>query len=218
MHERLLPIIGGYSFANVVHSGTVGALSTENRFQLLELIYQHLQAIGMCNTAEILAEESGHEFQSSNQPWERTDLLLITSLAISNREDPWEVPPLSWGASSHQYFSESIEEDVFSSPYREDPSKIWEEFFDPTLNAEFTTNSQDPKDLSFDNIKHASLRQLVASLVRTTALRKGSPKPSDESSELFFLTLHSITSAEHFLQMLVVLFDEADQRQEEGFT
>ena len=194
LRERALPSIGGTSFANVTHTNTVTALSSINRHTILELIYQHLEAIGMYQTAEILAKESGHTFQSlDSESIDRTPLRLLTSLSIGNREDPWAITP----DGTHQFIQENIEEDFFSSPYREHTNKIAEEYTDPNKNITFLPGN----DHSFSKIKTASLRRIVIFLVNN---HKTMTK--DESSE-FFLVLHSITSSDHFLKHLIALFD-----------
>ncbi|KAH0794092.1 RasGEF domain containing protein [Histomonas meleagridis] len=194
LRERALGYFGGYSFANVTHAQTVTALSTVNRHVILELIYQHLQAIGMYRTAEILASESGHVFQTSKQPWNRTDLHLLASLAVGHRDDPWNVPAEMF----HSVVNEYREEDFFSSSYREDPNTIWDEFNDKDLNAVY----DNPDVHSYRHLIQASLKRLVVYLC-TSDLQS----INDEEQQLFFLTIHSITSANHFLQHLVTLFD-----------
>ncbi|OHT04482.1 hypothetical protein TRFO_28045 [Tritrichomonas foetus] len=223
MRERTLPLSYGLSFANVTHTKTVSALAAINRRTILEMISQHLQAIGLYQTAEILMKESGHPFQNSSQPWDRTDLHLLVSMALSNYNNnsninvspslnemndcnienenansvykyAWNIPP----DMSHQYIIESLEEDFFSSPYREDPMAIWDEFFDPDLNVIYE-NGQ-PK--TYQNILAASLKRLIVYHVTSDV-----QMIPDEEQHMFFLTIHSITSADHFLRHLVTLFD-----------
>jgi hypothetical protein len=190
MRERSLPLTGGYSFANITHTQKVSAPSAINRHTILELIVQHLEAIGMHRTAEILARESGHTFQRSAQSWERTDLHLLASIAVSHREDMWNLPP----DFDHKYIDEELEEDFFASPYREDPSKINEEFANPDLNVVY----DDSGSKSLMNIKQCSLRRFAVHFA--TLATSQEPQP-------FWLALYSITSASHFLEHLVTLYD-----------
>lgn len=244
LREQTLPTTGGHSFANVKQASTVTVPDTINRYQLLELISQHLQAIGMYQTADILARESGHSFQTSNQPWNCTDLHLIVSLALNitnninesekgthrksktvqensqtkkikslrrnfaygfNSSDfdnydsmlykeAWDMKP----DPTHQYVIESLEEDYFSSPYKEDINTIWEELFDPNLHVVYEPN----KPRTYQNVKHASLKRLI--VFHATKDVQAIPNSDHEQ---FFLTIHSITSSRHFLEHLVTLFD-----------
>ena len=192
LRERALPLAGGFSFANVVHTQTVSALASLNRHALLELVSQHLQSIGMYRTAEILSMESGHAFQGSAQPWDRTDLHLLTSLAVGHREDAWNLPT----DANHKYVEEVFEEDFLASPYREDPSTLMEEFYDPNLNVVY----DDEKDHSLKHITACSLKRFVVYFARSDVL-------DTEECQMFFLSMHSITSASHFLEHLVTLYD-----------
>ncbi|KAH0787201.1 RasGEF domain containing protein [Histomonas meleagridis] len=194
MREKSLQVSGGFSFANVTHTQTFTALSCIDRKTILELIYQHLQAIGMYRTAEVLSNECGHVFQTSDQPWDRTDLHLLTSIAVGHREDPWNVP----ADLNHENITEYLEEDFFSSPYREDPKTIWDEYFNPDLNCRFS----DPNNHDYQNLTAASLKRLI--VYQCTTEVHGI---NDECQQLFFLTIHSITSAQHFLNHIVELFD-----------
>ena len=202
LRERVLPWTGGYSFANAVHTNSTVVLSHMNRHVLLELIYQHFLAIGMNRTAEILKLESGHEFQKVDQPWDRTNLLLLTSLGILPRENPWTIKP-----DPHQQFvEETLEEDFFATQYHEDPDLIYKEYFDRDLGSiyyEDPNNSKSPHCLS--NLRACSLRHLVVLLV--TAPSELIP---DEDLYRFFLSLQSITSNHHFLEHLIRLFDIYD--------
>lgn len=191
MRERSLPLSGGYSFANVTHTHTVSALASVNRYTILELISQHLRSIGMYQTAEVLEEETGHTFQVSDHPWDRTDLHLLTSLAVSHREDAWNLSP----EVDHRYVEEAFDEDFFASPYREDPKTLYQEFYDPTLNVVY-----DGEKHSLAHIKCCSLKRFV--IYFATVVQKDS-----EELDRFFLSLHSITSASHFLEHLVTLYD-----------
>ena len=185
LREQILKLSGGLSFSNVKHSQTAMSMSAISRYTILELIYQHLNAIGMYKTAEILTNESGHSFQDTNQPWDRTDLLLLTSMAVGHREDAWNIANEPY----HQYIEECLEEDLFSSPYREDETTIWDEYFEPTLNAKFDKDG---------HLIAASLKRLILYQLEND---------DDDQKNMFFLVLHSITSAEHFLRILVHLFD-----------
>jgi hypothetical protein len=99
MRERSLPLAGGYPFATVTHTHKKWATSCK--------------LIGMFRTAEILARESGLVFQKSNQPWDRTDLHLLVSLAVDHHE-----------------VDEPFDEDLIAAPYREDPLSIHDEPYD----------------------------------------------------------------------------------------
>lgn len=191
MRERALPLAGGYSFANVTHTQKVSDISQMDRHTILELISQHLYAIGMYRTAEILARESGHVFQKSDQPWERTDLHLLVSLAVGHREDAWNLPV----DVDHKYVEETFDEDLLAAPYREDPLSIQDELYDPTLHVTYDASGQ--KALS--NIRTCSLKRLVVTLATTDV--------SDEDRHMFFLALNSLTSATHFMEHLVTLYD-----------
>lgn len=196
MRERSLAEGQGMSFNHVVHSETMMAQSAINRYDLLELVYQHLEAIGMTQTAEILKKETGLKFQDSEQPWNKTDLQLLISLALGHREDPWNIPP----QLNHSYVEEKIEEDNFASPYREDPNTIWEELCDRKLNAVYS----DENNPTFANLKRASLKRIIIYLVYPENSFKHMP---DADQQLIFLSLHSMTSSDHFFRHLVTLFD-----------
>lgn len=198
LRERVLPWTGGYSFANVVHTDTTAVLAHINRHKILELIYQHLNAIGMHRSAEILQAESGQEFQSSDQPWDKTDLLLLVSLGILPREDPWAILP----DPHHQFVEESLEEDFFASPYREETTDMINELLDDESNAVFEPDMPH----SLDTLKCASLKRIII-LVTTSN--------DDADRERFFLILHSITSSYHCLEHLITLFDCAQLAQDD---
>ncbi|KAH0787384.1 RasGEF domain containing protein [Histomonas meleagridis] len=193
LRERTLPWTGGYSFANVVHTAMTASPTPVNRHAILQLIVNHLNAIGMKKTAETIIKETGHKFQLFDQPWEKTDLLILLSLGLLPREDPWNIPkdPLV------QFVEEPLEEDFFASPYREDPHDLYQEILNPELNITFTEGPR-----VFKNIATASLKRLVVCLTLS---------PPDfitsEDYSQFFLTLHSITSSQHFLEHLIALFD-----------
>jgi hypothetical protein len=163
-----------------------------NRHVILELVSQHLETIGMHRTAEILALESGHTFQRSAQPWQRTDLHLLCSIAVGHREDAWNLPR----DADSQYIDEPLEEDFFASPYREDPSLICEEFYNPDLNVIY--DSTGCRNLA--GIRACSLRRFVVYFATLETL-------DNEELQMFFLSLHSITSASHFLEHMVTLYD-----------
>ena len=115
LRERVLPWTGGHSFANLVHADTAAVNAHINRFTIIELIYQHLNAIGLFNTAETLQGESQLKFQLSKQSWEKTTLLLLVSLGVLPNENPWEIPI----DPHHHFVEEPLEEDFFASPYRD---------------------------------------------------------------------------------------------------
>lgn len=192
--ERTLPWTGGYSFSNVVHSDSTAALYHVNRHKVLELIYQHLSAIGMYQTAEILKEECGHNFQQTEQSWDKTDLLILISLGILPREDPWKIVP----DPHHKCVEEEIEEDFFSSQYVENPKNIDKELMDPNYKVVFKDGLEKGHEISFHTIKLASLRRLILVAISTTL---------DDDLNRFFLSLHLVTSLHHFLDHLIYLFD-----------
>jgi hypothetical protein len=191
LRERVLPLLGAHSYAHVTHTQKVTAQSTCDRYSLLELIAQHLESIGMTRTAELLSGETGHGFQKFTQPWERTDLRLLTSIAVSHREDAWNLPP----DFDHKYLHEEVEEDFFSSSYREDPSQIGEELANPDLNVVYDESGS----TKLMNIKYCSLRRFAVYFATQSA----------ENCAMFYLSLNSITSPSHFLEHLVTLYDQA---------
>ena len=201
--ERVLPWTGGHSFARMAHADRTASLSHMNRHRLLELVYQHLRSIGMHQTAETVRKESGHEFQRSDQPWDKTDLLMLASLGVSPREDPWGILP----DPHHQIVEEDLEEDFFASRYREDPSRLYQELFDRDLNVVW---KEGESERGFQQIKAASLRRLVVLLATSSnagwSELKG-PVMLDDDLHRFFLILHSITSSHHFFEHLMMLFD-----------
>jgi hypothetical protein len=146
----------------------------------------------MFNTAETLARESGLIFQASKQPWDRTDLRLLVSMAVGHRENPWD-PPID---VDHHYVEEPFDEDLLAAPYREDPLKIEEELYNHDLNVVYDTSGL--KSLS--HIRACSLRRLVVNLVIY-------PRDNDDESNILFLAINSITSASHFLEHVVTLYD-----------
>jgi hypothetical protein len=146
----------------------------------------------MYRTAETLALESGHTFQRSSQQWERTDLHLLCSIAVGHREHAWNLPR----DVDSQYVDESLEEDFFASPYREDPSLICEEFYDPDLNVIYDSSGH--RNLA--GIRACSLCRFVVYFATLETL-------DNEELQMFFLSLHSITSASHFLEHMVTLYD-----------
>ena len=180
LRERVLPWTGGYSFSNVVHTDTTAVLSHINRHKILELLYQHLCAIGMNRTAETLQKECGHEFQKIDQRWDKTDLLLLVSLGVLTREDPWEIVE----DPHHQFVEEYLEEDFFASPYRENPETIVEELLNPAQNILLIDGEVEER---LSTIKAASLKRLVVFLAVSS-----SDQLSDDEIHRFFLTLHSI--------------------------
>jgi hypothetical protein len=192
MHERALPLTGGYSFAHITHTQRVSALACATRHAILELISQHFEAVGMYRTAEILARESGHKFQNSPQPWERTDLHLLASIAVGHREDAWNLPP----DVDHSYVEEIVEEDFFASPYREDKSTISDEFYNPTLNVVYDSSGSK----SLPHIERCSLKRFVVYFATAETV-------DNDEFPTFFLSLPSITSATHFLDHLVTVYD-----------
>lgn len=196
LRERVLPWMGGNSFSNLTYADTTSVYGHVNRFRILELVYQHLYAIGMYNTADTLQEESHLHFQRSNQQWDQTTIMLLVSLGILPNEDPWEIQP-----DLHNHFvDEYLEEDFFASPYR-DPNinEIIKELTDPNYKSMYLDNSNGIKTLN--TLKKGSLNRLVV-LVTTTG-----DQHALQDMTRFFLSLHAITSSEHFLEHLIILFD-----------
>jgi hypothetical protein len=191
LRERLLPWTGGHSFANVVHSDPATALTHVSRYTVLELVVQHLRAIGMHLTAEAIERESGHAFQRLEEPWDKTDLSLLVSLGVLPLEDPWTITD----DPHHHYVEEFLEEDFFASPYREDPMLLYQELLRPDLRVEYVPD----KPPSLGTMRVASLRRLVVFLAMSN--------PLDHDIHRFFLVLHTVTSSRHFLEHLVTLFN-----------
>ena len=197
LRERILPWTGGLSFANVVHADTMTSLSHINRYSILELIFQHLNAIGMHKTAEILEGESGYQFQKRSQPWDKTDLHLLTSAGVLPREDPWNVNE----EPGHYFITESLEEDFFASPYEEDYSSIYKEILDPDLGAIYETDKNGNRVQPLV-LKAASLKRLAVYL--TLEL------DDDEQLYGFLYVIHSFTSSHHFFQHICAIFYAAN--------
>lgn len=196
LRERVLPWTGGHSFANLVYADTAAVNAHVNRFAIIELIYQHLNAIGLFNTAETLQDESQLKFQLSKQPWEKTTLLLLVSLGVLPNENPWTIPI----DPHHHFVEEPLEEDFFASPYR-DPnmSQIYLELEKPDYKAIYSNDSNNKQTLN--TLKKGSLNRLVV-LVTTTG-----DQHALQDMTRFFLSLHAITSSEHFLEHLITMFD-----------
>lgn len=193
LREKLLPLTGGISFANVLFADTIQDTSVANRYEVLNLISQHLKLLGLYHTADVLADESGYKFLNPpNDNWETSDLRMILSLALGLRDNPWEVYP----ELNHHYVPEEHEEDYNASPYREDPMKIWEEYMDPNINSIFTDK------MSFAGLKASSLKRIVVMMVHPVREKM----LTDDDITHIFLSLHSITSSEHFFEHLTHLF------------
>ena len=192
LRERIIPWSGGISYSNMVHTDTASYPQSVSRISLLQLIYQHLCAIGFKETAEILERESGHKFQKTSEMWERTSLLLLASAGTSLREDIWAVPK----EDGHTYSLQFIEEDFFASPYREDQSTIWKELYDPELNTIYEKDENNKRIL-----KAASLRRIVVYLATSK-----SNEVSDEELQQYQLIIHSFTSSHHFFEHLMAIF------------
>ncbi|OHT07536.1 RasGEF domain containing protein [Tritrichomonas foetus] len=198
LRESALPYVGGYSFSNIKHTVTVNASSSINRYTTLDLIFQHLQTIGMYQTADILSKESGHAFQSNDSlEWDRSDLRLITSLAVSHKENAWDIKPKPNHIYSKEYF-ECIEDEFSACPYRENPLTIWDELHNPNLNVVYSKQ----RSQTYGNVIAASLKRIII-----FQLMNDGVKLTKEDQGEFFLALQSITSYEHFLEHLICLFD-----------
>lgn len=193
LRERTLPWTGGYSFAKLVETGLTASLTPVNRHVILELIVQHLSAIGMQQTADTIIEETGHKFQEKLQEWDKTDLMILVSLGVLPREDPWNIPE-----DPHvQYVVEPLEEDFFSSPYREDPRNP----IDPSRDVVWI--DKDGKK-NYENIKASTLNYLVLQMFDPDTMAF---MGSDGHLEEFFLALNTVTSSMHFFEHLQAVFD-----------
>ena len=91
LREQVLPFTGGYSFSQAFNSDTSTSLPCIDTQTSLELIYQHLRAIGMNLTAEALEIDAKCKFQNIEQNFEHTTLRLIASLGVLTKEDPWDI-------------------------------------------------------------------------------------------------------------------------------
>ena len=213
LRERVLPWTGGYSFANLVHTDTTAVLSHINRHTVLELVYQHLMAIGMHRTAEKVKEESCHEFQrKKDEPWDKTDLLLLVSLGVLPREDPWSIP----ADPHHKFVEEHLEEDFVANRHREevDAKKLCEQL----IKRDEVRWAKDTPEKSFNTMVAASLRYIVVFLATGSATKDDEMNSavSDQDQERFFLILHSITRSYHFLEHVTELFWLTVKDPEEG--
>ena len=199
LREKALPWTGGISFANMVHTALTASPSVFNRFSILELLYNHFLSIGMVRTAEILEKETGLKFQVYDEPWERTGLRVLVSLGVLSRENPWiiQAPP------NCKFIEEPLEEDFFACQYREDPRTVHIELLDKSANVEY-----DSEEHSFKHIKACTLNRLVSIITTANTADKDTEMNFREDDlNAFFLTLHSITSCEHFLEHLKAVFD-----------
>lgn len=183
LRERILPWSGGHSFANIVHTDTTTSDVHVNRFTILELIFQYLNAIGMHETADILQSETGHQFQLLQEPWDRTDLHLLVSMAVGVRENPWVLPD----DPHHKYINEEFEEDSFACGHREDPLEIYKELLDGDRDKKYWT-------------KQSSLRRFIACIVDPDT------ELTDDELNKRLLVLHSFTSSHHFFIHLKTVF------------
>ena len=193
LRERTLPLSKGLSLSSLVNSSSVTSGQSVDRLKVLELIYNHLRATGMTAAAETLLAESGHSFQVTQQPWNKTDLSVLLSLGVGAREDCWG--PVR--GDGNEYAGELMDEDAHSSPYREDPALIWKELLDPELNATFSDGEKD-----ITTLRCGSLRRIVVLFVCSF-----STVVADEEFDLVFLALQSLTSAAHFLDHMLAIFD-----------
>lgn len=194
LRERALPFIGGYSFSNLVHTGSSISSTHFNRYVLLQLIYQHLSSAGLHMTAEAIEKETGLKFQDINQPWDKTGLSILASLGSLPHNNPWEIKP----DENVQFFDEVFDEDMYAFHYREDPKLLFEELLDKEKNIVYTEG----KSHLFGHIKAASLRRFVIILAT-----QDSSYLSYEDFYYFFLSLPSITSSHHFFQHIVTLYE-----------
>lgn len=210
LRERILPYTGGYSFSNIINAATTASLTPINRFIILQLIYNHLYATGMFQTAEMMKKETGLKFQIINQSWQRTHLMILISLGILPYENQWNIQkePLT------DYVEEYFDEDNLSFDYKEDPKEIFQEFNDQNSNAVFDSDQHD-----FRHLITCSLRRLIVLLIYDQSDKfqnqqtksKQEPKTNNffiTENDLngLFLTLHSITTSKHFLDHLISIF------------
>ena len=198
LRERALAWTGGISFANMVHTALSSSPVVFNRHAILQLIYNHLLSLGMERTAEIIEKETGHKFQIFDEPWDRTGLMILVSLGILPRENPWNIPY----PPNCRFIEESLEEDFFACQYRENPRDIYQELLDKNLNVNFDSNEH-----SFKHITTCSLKRLIVIVVTCTDVMDHELMFKEDDLSGFFLTLHSLTSSEHFFDHLKAIFD-----------
>ena len=198
LRERALAWTGGISFANMVHTALTSSPVVFNRYSILQLVYNHLLSIGMEKTAEIIAKESGHKFQKFDEPWDRTGLMILVSLGVLPRENPWNIP----NPPNCKFIEESLEEDFFACQYRENPRNIFQELLLKNININF-----DSEEHSFKHITTCSLKRLVTIVVTCSDFADQEMKFKEDDLSGFFLTLHSMTSSEHFFDHLKAIFD-----------
>lgn len=183
LRERMLVQTGGYSFACNKFAEKTVCDSHFNKFTSLELIYQHLNAIGMIQTAETLQLESGLDFQvNENQSFERTSLRILTSLGVLEGEDEWDIQP----EPNINYVPANTEKICQKTLYDEPINTLKE-----LVNLKEKSNDID--------ILQPTLSQLVARLIFTDL--------NEYEKELLFIIILIHVPSQHFLKHLFAIYD-----------
>lgn len=192
LHEQILHWTGDLSFAKVMQVDSNTPTTHINKKSIIELIYQHLHSIGLDYAAETLRMESGLDLQRLDQPWDRTDLLMLSSLGILPKEDPWRV-----GTQSNCIFIDQVPDpDAFSPKYAEDQTEIFNELLDESIGIVFKDDTQ-----AFSSIQRASLRRF--GVICAT----GSPEfVNSKQIHSFLNALPVITSSMHFFELLMAIY------------
>ena len=182
LRERLLPQTGGFSFSSDKFSEQTVSESHFNKFTCLELVYQHLQSIGLANTAETLKYESGLDFSDISQDFERTSLRILASLGASKGEKIWEIQP-DPGCIYVQATPEKNCQKLLVDSSRNTISELYKI---KTGSGKLDT-------------KIVRLSQLIANLILTDL--------SDYDKELIFIILQIHVSSQHFLHHLLTIYN-----------
>lgn len=120
--ERFLSTSGGISFSQLLKTQTVSNSSLLNDEIILDLIHQHLVALGFNKTVKSLENEHSQVYQFGERNFECTDLRFLVSLAIGPRESAFSVSP----DLSHHFIPKRIDHDLRSNH--------------PKLSEKFSTN------------------------------------------------------------------------------
>ena len=208
LRERTLAWTGGYSYARLKEAGLTASLQPINRHVILEMIVQHLISIGMYQTADKIVEETGHRFQMTHQPWQKTDLMILVSLGVLPFENQWDVPE----ERNVQFVTEPLEDDFFSVRYVEDPKNLGRVICDENCECLWEGSLQDRTEFKY--LRASSLNWIVLHLVDDS---RDMFLSSKEDREAFFLTLDTVTSSMHFFEHLKCLYnmDVGDKQAEE---
>lgn len=194
LREQVLPFTGGYSFSQAFNSDTSTSLPCIDTQTSLELIYQHLRAIGMNLTAEALELDAKCTFQNIEQNFEHTTLRLIASLGVLTKEDPWDI----LSDPNHHYHPSETIEGYFGSSYTEPPDTIASQFKDP--NSEIIWMPRSTPNIY--GIHWASLRRLIVFLIENP--------PRGEDLNIYLFVLLSIARTDHlFLHFETVFYLES---------